>query len=347
MMAGLIWNQWEDDPARATRRVIQHQLDAFNRNDYRAAYGFATPAIRAFFPLPEYRRMVEQGYPQIARSRAASFGRLEIHGDRATVPVTVTGRDGVTVKVVYDLRHLRDGWRVDGVVDAGPSRSVPSRDDLEIASAYVRRANIYANEKQWTKAIDCFARAIGIYADDGGTWNLLALAQLGAGDRDGYRRTCGRLMEHFRQSDSGRMANAIAWTCALAPNAVADPARPVQWAEKAVAARPRDYEAMNTLGAVLYRAGRFEEAIRRLKEAIALEGRGGNAVDWLFLAMSHRRLGHGEEARQWLKKAVQWLDTPVGTSEEDRAGLQSTWDGRLTVQLLRREAEALFQPTRP
>src|SRR6266851_8152770 len=103
------------DVMRAPVKAIRGQLSAFNRNDYRAAYRFAAPEIQAQFPLPAFQAMVERGYPQIAHSRAAAFGSPDIHGDTVTVPVTITGRDGVTVHVVYLMRHERNGWRVAGV----------------------------------------------------------------------------------------------------------------------------------------------------------------------------------------------------------------------------------------
>src|SRR6266542_7105622 len=108
------------DGARAAQRVVRRQLDAFNRGDYRAAYRFAAPEIQAQFPLPEFRRMVESGYPQIARSRSASFSPAQVHGDQAEVPVAVTGQDGVTVRVLYMLRHDPHGWRVSGVSSEHP-----------------------------------------------------------------------------------------------------------------------------------------------------------------------------------------------------------------------------------
>jgi Domain of unknown function (DUF4864) len=112
------WDEY--DAERATRAAIRGQLDAFNRNDYRAAYRFAAPEIQERFPLPEFRRMVARGYPQIAQSRSASFGRPQIHGDTVAVPVTVTGKDGVTVHVTYLMRHERGGWRVAGVDGGSP-----------------------------------------------------------------------------------------------------------------------------------------------------------------------------------------------------------------------------------
>jgi hypothetical protein len=107
--------------------VIRLQLDAFNRGDYRAAYRFASPEIQAQFPLTEFRRMVQTGYPQIARSRKAVFGAPEARGGQVNVPVTVTGQDGVTVRVLYMMRHIRGGWRVAGVAGEGPPGRQPPR----------------------------------------------------------------------------------------------------------------------------------------------------------------------------------------------------------------------------
>ena len=59
---------------------------------------------------------------------------------------------------------------------------------------------------------------------------------------------------------------------------------------------------LNTVGAALYRAGRFEESIRCLEEGI--QKRIGESLpqDWVFLALAHHQLGHGPEARRWLDR---------------------------------------------
>ena len=82
----------------------------------------------------------------------------------------------------------------------------------------------------------------------------------------------------------------------------------VHLAEAGVAGRPERgrerSDVLNTLGASLYRAGRFGEAIRRLNESIqALDG-GDVPKGFAFLAMAHHRLGHGDEAKRWLDKLV-------------------------------------------
>ena len=64
------------------------------------------------------------------------------------------------------------------------------------------------------------------------------------------------------------------------------------------------------------------------------------AYTWFFLAMTHHRLGHAEEARQWLEKAVNWTKKETEGKIEGAAPL--SWNRRLTLEILRREAEQLI-----
>ena len=94
---------------------------------------------------------------------------------------------------------------------------------------------------------------------------------------------------------------------------------------------------LNTLGAALYRAGRFEEAIRRLNESIqALDG-GDVPKGFAFLAMAHHRLGHGDEAKRWLDKLAAY---------QPKEGADFSWDD-VEIRILRREAESLILGSPP
>jgi tetratricopeptide (TPR) repeat protein len=97
---------------------------------------------------------------------------------------------------------------------------------------------------------------------------------------------------------------------------------------------------LNTLGAALYRAGRFDEAIRRLEEGIQIRGGGpGDPTDWSLLAMAHHRLGHRDLARRWLER--------MGDYQPSES--PSRFTRELEIRLLRSEAEAvvLFDPVFP
>ncbi len=131
---------------------------------------------------------------------------------------------------------------------------------------------------------------------------ILALSEAGAGG--GLRRVVSDLLERFRETTMPWTANHVAWCCALAPDAVDEPEVPVRLAELALKGMPTEQKhlALNTLGAALYRAGRFEEAILRLQEAINSRNSADEPADWPFLAMAHHRLGHRDEARHWLHR---------------------------------------------
>jgi hypothetical protein len=71
-------------------------------------------------------------------------------------------------------------------------------------------------------------------------------------------------------------------------------------------------------------------------------------VNWLWLALTHQRLGNVEEARRWLGKAQAWVDQHrdgMPARAEEELGLHlHNW---LEAHILRREAEWLTAPRSP
>jgi WD40 repeat protein/serine/threonine protein kinase/tetratricopeptide (TPR) repeat protein len=167
-----------------------------------------------------------------------------------------------------------------------------------------------------------------------GSYHTYALACLKTGDRARYRMICGRLLERFGQTQIPDLANFLAWISSVGPDALDDYAEAITLGELAVnqaESKDKRVPALNTLGAVLYRAGRYREAIARLREGMqASKGQGG-IHDWVFLAMAHHRQGETAEARKYLDKATQFR-------LPEKA---SPW-GKLEVEMLRREAAALI-----
>jgi tetratricopeptide (TPR) repeat protein len=173
----------------------------------------------------------------------------------------------------------------------------------------------------------------------------LSMAQLGNDDRDGFRQTCALMLERYGRTSDADIANAVAWTCSLGANAVADTAWPVGLAEQAVAAS-RTYANLNTLGVALYRDGKFDLAIKTLNEAIEANDKNGTALDWLFLAMAHQRNGNKEEAGKFLDKAGAWIDDAL-KEKKPLEGKALHWTQRQELKLLRKEAEALIKGDKP
>jgi tetratricopeptide (TPR) repeat protein len=115
-------------------------------------------------------------------------------------------------------------------------------------------------------------------------------------------------------------------------------------AEKAVAASPEEWIYIDTLGAALYRCGRFEMAVQTFEEVNRLGNGKDLASSWLFLAMAHHRLGHLEEGRKWLNKAVQAINQSLQKNPANGSVRPAlSWEDRLELELVRREAETLFK----
>jgi lipopolysaccharide biosynthesis regulator YciM len=130
------------------------------------------------------------------------------------------------------------------------------------------------------------------------------------------------------------IATNVALICTLRPNAVPDPSLLVCIEERAVANRL----LARVRGHVLYRAGRFEEAVQRLNEQLAATTDGtGSFREWLFLAMAHHHLGHAAEARQWLDKTIQW------EAKQKADAKPMEWQHRVGLEFLRREAQELIE----
>jgi WD40 repeat protein/serine/threonine protein kinase/tetratricopeptide (TPR) repeat protein len=217
----------------------------------------------------------------------------------------------------------------------------------EHGSYWVQRGWAYADMEQWEKASADFVKATECKEPDEEAWYSQAMLHLRDGNLDGYRTICSDMLQRF--------GAGAAWTCTLTPNSGADPARIISLVEKAFSKSAMDHWEVNRFGAALYRAGRFEEAVERLTEATKLSShphRTNMLCTWFFLAMAHHRLGHTDEARRWLDKGLQGTEEalkssaePLGKSESPDGVIPPNWNRRLTLQLLRREAEQLIQGT--
>ena len=60
--------------------------------------------------------------------------------------------------------------------------------------------------------------------------------------------------------------------------------------------------------------------------------------------MTHQRLGHQDEARQWYEKAAAWTSEVLAPASEDSTAKPSVaWNRRLTLELLQIEVSQQFQ----
>lgn len=111
----------EDSPTAAdindVQAVITAQIDAFKRDDGKAAFFYAATAIKEIFHTPEiFMEMVRQQYAPIYRPRYVEYLEPVAVGNNLMQPLIVTGENGVTVLARYALIRLASSnWRIIGV----------------------------------------------------------------------------------------------------------------------------------------------------------------------------------------------------------------------------------------
>ena len=89
-----------------------------------------------------------------------------------------------------------------------------------------------------------------------------------------------------------------------------------------------------------YRAGDFEEALRRMEESQKL---GEWHLFFPALAMAHHQLGHADESRQWLAKAEAFFVDVTENSGERLKTLQGDpwWQDWAYFEVMLQEAKGL------
>ncbi|WZP00283.1 protein kinase [Isosphaeraceae bacterium EP7] len=251
---------------------------------------------------------------------------------------------------IWDLDAVRAGLAGVGLDWAGPpidSRSRPRsmQAPLRIVAETARWLGPFQEGERlaqvgaWAEAAARYRESIDAGAPGVDPWARLAMSRQILGDQAGYREACRRLVAEFGEKVVAlKTANNIAWSCAFGPGSLDDYGRVIEMAKSAAASLPAT-NRLNTLGAILYRAGRYRESIGQLERSIVSHGAGGTPYDFLFLAMAHQKLGHVEEARDWLRRAKE--PAPTAMAKPDASGL-STWVPRMEIETLRREASALL-----
>jgi tetratricopeptide (TPR) repeat protein len=207
------------------------------------------------------------------------------------------------------------------------------------APLWAKRDEFLAKRQLWTEAAADYGEAVRLEPENLVYRSHQILALLAAGDQYGLRRKQTDMLNRFRMTSDHGVANSVAWWSVLARAEEPNLGESVRLAELVVNGSPEDGNKLITLGAALYRAGRFEEAVRGLEEGIQKKRGVSEAADWVFLAMAHDRLGHHEEARRWLERF---------RDRSPNLDPSAFWN-ELEIRLLRAEAEAvvLWDPIFP
>jgi tetratricopeptide (TPR) repeat protein len=226
--------------------------------------------------------------------------------------------------------------------------------DGKSEDAWLARGSLHAAQARWAAAADDFARLVGLKPGHVKARHFLALTYLARDDLADYRATC-RTMLHGGAAAWVSAPDRAAWLCVLGAGAVTE--ADTEFAELrkffdleanlaearatvgvATAWRDDPVDVLTTRGALAYRLGHDDEAVRALGEGRKRLRQDGSAWDWLFLALAEQRRGQTDAAGRWLKRAQEWVDAE---------GARLSWDRRLELRLLRREAERTRPPGKP
>jgi Flp pilus assembly protein TadD len=238
-----------------------------------------------------------------------------------------------------------------GLVLAELGRDAESNADFARAGAALarderlRRAELYAGLKKYSCAADDFrASRPADLSDDRhkyeitSQWMKEALCLLVAGNTTAYRELCEKLRDEIRRQ-AARMTpkqqqeSYFRWSLAdiatLAPGAFADPAEllALAWDKKTPDEIIKGW-GEGTYGRMLYRMGRFQEAVKHLEKTGDMLWDSWEAY---FLAMAYAKSGDLCAASAALAMGDRLAES------ETRHG---RWEDRVHSELLRREAEA-------
>lgn len=206
--------------------------------------------------------------------------------------------------------------------------------------AHRDRASAHAEARRFGEAAAEFAHATDLRPDDFQLWRFRAVAHFAAGDADAYRAACEAMLDRFGTTDDPVAACNVGYACSLSGDVLADQERLSRLADVAA---PQWHFGSWVRGAILYRTGRYEEAVRWLEAA--QETYHPRAWDWAFLAMARHRLGDEVGARRCLAEASHWIKEADRAHGDDRSDSRWAWGGydeRLVYPLVVREAERLI-----
>jgi serine/threonine protein kinase/WD40 repeat protein/Flp pilus assembly protein TadD len=176
----------------------------------------------------------------------------------------------------------------------------------------------------------------------------LAIASQKAGDAAAFHAACTEVSARtppIGPQLSRHEARRAAMVFALQANAANDWNQPIAWIDHALIglaaegwttpaliglSRQIQHMYLNTRGTLLYRAGRFEESVKAIREAMTFHTDGGAFHDWAILALVEQKLGHADSAKEAAAKA---------RAARAKTKITTVWD-KAEVEMLAAELDA-------
>lgn len=201
------------------------------------------------------------------------------------------------------------------------------------------RGRTYGELRAWDRVIEDIEESIRLGYQSEYAWYRLALVYLSQGNQERYEDTCRRMLTKFGGTSDAGQANITAWTWALGQHTPQEPAEALRLAEFAVknGVGNRHYY-LHTQAAVLFRSGHYEAASKQLRQTIAARPGDMSQTPWdlFFLALIEHRLGDPSAQASLCQAEEQTNEVYTQSSS------QLSWDNRLELEILQKEASAVI-----
>ena len=103
-------------PEPGIEATIDAQIDAFLRDDFAGAFGYASPNIQGIFGSSDrFGQMVRRGYPMVWRPAEVDYEDLREIAGNLWQRVRITDQAGKVHFLDYQMIETGEGWRINGV----------------------------------------------------------------------------------------------------------------------------------------------------------------------------------------------------------------------------------------
>ncbi len=209
------------------------------------------------------------------------------------------------------------------------------------------RGRTRARQERWPEVAADYEKFIGSLPPNDDAWLEYACVLLlaGKGDAGNYLRFCKEKIDRYGLERFAVQKHVLVRLCVLAPQPHLEPGRLLEWARAMGTDKFTQPWHAHALGAALFRAGEFDEAIHFLNMSWNLDrGWPGQTMNAVFLAMAYQQLKKTEEAREWFKKTDAWLaNADLALKKEGTFPSQIYPADWLIVRVLRQEARTAME----
>jgi WD40 repeat protein/serine/threonine protein kinase len=342
-----VWNHSEGQPLHVLHGHAADVLDvAFSLDDRRLASASADHTVKLWDPMIGDEAFTLRAQRPILSVAFHPDGKRLLATQYWSVRFFSTDRMNTEAEEELGLKAANMSWHIDQTNEAIKANDLISarfhikhleKLDGHIPALFILRGNLAAQVGDWPTARQEFAEAETRVAAHVEAITGTGLSALRLGDIESYRKACQRLFEQIPKTTPAWHLNEIAWHGCLAPDSGISPQLLIDTSQRALksAANPNDKALyLNTLAAAQFRAGSFEESRRTLEESMKMNG---CVEDWILVAMVEHKLGHSDEAHEWLKRSQRWV-----ASMPPREKTRLNWQIHECRSLLLQEAESML-----